>query len=86
MASAIADDWWDFDPHLCAALHWEAYAAMLPPAQAVASVQTGAQAVNYGAAVPGGELGLALSRAERHRSFVTGQLVTVPLVLAPLAA
>ena len=42
------------------------------------------QAVNYGAATPGGELGLALGRAEWHRSFVTGQLITIPLVVAPL--
>ena len=31
-AQAIADAWWDDDPHLAAALMWEHYAATLPPA------------------------------------------------------
>lgn len=83
-AQCIADAYWATSPHLAAALMWEAYAATLPPQQAVASVSTGTQSVSYGAAVPGGELGLALSRAEWHRSFVSGQLVTIPLVIAPL--
>jgi hypothetical protein len=82
-AEAIADAVWAEDPHEAAALMWEAYAAMLPPAPAVASVQTGAQAVNYGSPVPGGELGLALGRAAWHRSFVTGLAVSVPLRAAP---
>ena len=56
-AEAIADAWWDDDPHLCSALQWESYAAMLPPALAVAQVSTGAQSVSYGRATPGGELG-----------------------------
>ena len=58
---------------------------MLPPSQAVASVSTGVQAVNYGQAMPGGELGLAMSRAQWHRSFVSGQLLTIPLTIAPVA-
>jgi hypothetical protein len=76
-AQAIADAWWDEDPHLCAALQWEAYAASLPPAPAVAQVSTGVQSVTYGRAIPGGELGMALTRAQWHRSFTT--LVSVPL-------
>ena len=35
---AIADAWWDDDPHLCAALQWESYAATLPPELPVAMV------------------------------------------------
>ena len=31
-AQAVADATWSTDPHLCAALQWESYAAMLPPA------------------------------------------------------
>ena len=42
---------------------WEAYAAALPPALAVAQVSTGAQSVSYGQATPGGDLGAALARA-----------------------
>ena len=38
-AQAIADAWWDDEPHLAAALMWEAYAATLPPALAVAQVR-----------------------------------------------
>ena len=45
-AQAIADAWWDDEPHLCAALQWEAYAATLPPALAVAQVSTGMQSVS----------------------------------------
>ena len=82
VAQAIADDWWAIDPHLCAALQWEAYAAMLPPTPAVASVSTGAQSVAYSPAAPTGDYGLAVSRAAWHRSFVTGQLVSIPLVPA----
>jgi hypothetical protein len=68
-AEAIAAAWWDDDPHLCAALQWEAYAATLPPALAVAQVSTGAQSVSYGRATPGGDLGAAMSRAAWHRSM-----------------
>jgi hypothetical protein len=82
-AQCIADAWWEESPHLAAALMWEAYAATLPPAPAVSQVSTGAQNVSYSPAVPGGALGLALSRAEWHRSFVTGGLVSAPLSLAP---
>ena len=31
-AQAIAGATWSTDPHLCAALQWESYAAMPPPA------------------------------------------------------
>jgi hypothetical protein len=81
-AQAIADAWWDDEPHLCAALMWESYAATLPPALAVAQVSTGVQSVSYGQATPGGELGLALGRAQWHRSMM-GTLVSVPLRARP---
>lgn len=77
-AELIAAAWWHRDPHLCAALMWESYAATLPPASAVSQVQTGAQSVTYSPAAPGGELGAALARAAWHRSHV-GTLVSVPL-------
>lgn len=76
-AQAIADAWWDDDPHLAAALMWESYAATLPPELAVAQVSTGAQSVSYGRATPGGELGAALTRAAWHRSFTS--YTSVPL-------
>jgi hypothetical protein len=76
-AEAIAHAWWDRDPHLCAALQWESYAATLPPAAAVSQVATGSQSVTYSPALPGGEVGLALARAEWHRSFTT--LASVPM-------
>ena len=76
-AQAIADAWWNDDPHLAAALMWEAYAATMPPELAVAQVSTGAQSVSYGRATPGGNLGAALTRAQWHRSFTTA--VSVPL-------
>ena len=76
-AEAIADAWWADDPHLAAALMWESYAAMMPPALAVAQVSTGAQSVSYGRATPGGDLGAALARAAWHRSFTSA--VSVPL-------
>jgi len=82
-AQQIADAVWDDDPHLCAAIMWEEYAATLPPAPAVASVQTGVQSVSYGAPTPGGELGLALGRAAWHRSFCSVQ--SVPLEVAPIS-
>lgn len=78
-AAAIADQWWDADAHMCAALQWESYAAMLPPAAAVSQVSTGAQNVSYSPAAPPGALGMAMARAAWHRSFVTGELVSVPL-------
>ncbi|HEX4399676.1 MAG TPA: hypothetical protein VH136_18700 [Trebonia sp.] len=76
-AAAIADQWWDTDPHMCAAIQWEAYAAMLPPAVPVAQVTTGAQNVSYSPASAPGQLGAAMARAAWHRSFVTGELVSV---------
>jgi hypothetical protein len=66
------------DPHEVAAEQWEAYAATLPPALAVAQVSTGSQSVSYGRATPGGDLGAALSRAAWHRSFLP-TLASVPL-------
>jgi hypothetical protein len=82
-AAAIGDAYWDTSPHLAAALMWEAYAAMLPPTPAVASVSTGAQSVAYSPAAPTGDYGLAISRAAWHRSFLGGELVSVPLRKAP---
>jgi hypothetical protein len=79
-AAQIAEAWWDDDPHLAAALMWEAYAATLPPAAPVSQVATGSQSVTYSPASPPGEYGLAIGRAEWHRSFCT--LATVPLVAA----
>jgi hypothetical protein len=77
-ALCIAEDWWEYDPHLCAALQWEAYAATLPPTPAVASVSTGAQSVTYNPPMPGGDYGTAMSRAAWHRSLMAS-LVSVPL-------
>ena len=57
-AQAIADAWWATDPHLCAALQWESYAATLPMTPTVSQVATGAQSVSYSPAQPGGEYGL----------------------------
>jgi hypothetical protein len=70
-AALIAAAWWDEDPHLCAALQWEALAATLPAEGAipVAMVTTGSQSIAYGRPVPGGSMGAALARAEWHRSF-----------------
>jgi hypothetical protein len=81
LAGAIADAWWDVDPHLAAALMWESYAATLPPTPAVAQVTTGVQSVSYRPALPGGDYGLAIARAEWHRSF--SGAVSVPLRVAP---
>ena len=82
-ARAIAAAWWDDDPHLAAALMWEAYAATLPPALAVSQVSTGAQTVSYGrGGIPSGELGLAMSRAAWHRSLAA-TAGSVPLAQAP---
>jgi hypothetical protein len=80
-AEAIADALWADDPHLAAAIMWEHYAATLPPTPAVSLVQTGAQSVSYSPAGPVGEYGLAISRANWHRSFLSG-LVSVPLRVA----
>ena len=80
-AQRIADDWWDTEPHLASALQWEAWAATLAPSIPVAQVATGMQSVSYGRAVPGGELGAAMSRAAWHRSFLSA-LISVPLVSA----
>lgn len=83
MAEEIGRGWGSSmdDHHLTAAEMWEAYAATLPPAAAVSSVQTGAQSVVYNPAVPGGDYGRAVSRAQWHRSMVSS-LVSVPLVVA----
>jgi hypothetical protein len=70
-AAAIALAYWPNDPHLCAALQWEAWAATLPPSAAVSQVATGSQSVTYSPALPSGEVGLALARAAWHRSFTT---------------
>ncbi len=77
-AQAIADAWWAESPHECAAEMWEHYAAILPPSLPVAQVATGMQSVSYGRAVPGGELGAAITRAAWHRSLLSG-LISVPL-------
>lgn len=82
-AEQIAALYWSSEPHLCAALQWEHYAATLPPGSAVSQVQTGMQSVTYNPPMPGGDYGLAISRARWHRSFL-GTLVAVPLDLAPL--
>jgi hypothetical protein len=76
-AAAIAHAWWADDPHLAAALMWEHYAATLNPAAAVSQVATGSQSVTYAPALPSGEYGLALARAEWHRSF--SSLASVPM-------
>ena len=81
VAQQIADAFWATDPHLAAALMWEAYAAMLPPAPAVASVSTGAQSVSYSPPVAGGDFGLAMGRAEYHRSLMCS-MDTAPLEVA----
>ena len=81
VAQQIADAYWSSDPHLAAALMWEAYAAMLPPSPSVASVSTGAQSVSYSPPVAGGGFGLAAGRAAYHRSL-TCSLDTAVLVLA----
>jgi hypothetical protein len=80
-AEAIAAAYWDDDPHMCAALQWESYAATLPPSAAVSQVATGSQSVTYAPALPGGEYGLAIARAAWHRSFCS--FATVPLVAVP---
>jgi hypothetical protein len=83
-AARIALAYWHDDPHLCAALQWESYAATLPPSAPVSQVATGSQSVTYSPAVPSGEVGLALARAAWHRSFTT--LASVPLRVAGVSA
>jgi len=78
-AQEIADACWDDEPHLAAALMWEAWAATLDPTHTVAQVATGVQSVSYSPAMPGGQYGLAISRANWHRSFLDG-LASVPLL------
>ncbi len=81
-AECIADQWWMADPHLCAALMWEAYAATLPASAPVSQVATGAQSVTYNPPMPGGDYGAAMARAAWHRSFADAEAVSVPLHLA----
>jgi len=76
-AALIASAWWDDDPHEAAAQMWEAYAAMCDPVLSVSMVNTGAQSVAYGSARPVGEFGLAIARAEWHRSFTTSRSIPV---------
>jgi hypothetical protein len=80
VAREIADAAWEDDPHLAAALMWEAYAALLPPQLTVAQVATGNQSVSYSPPVPGGDYGLAVSRAAWHRSMAgsLGSVLMVP--------
>lgn len=80
VAQAIADASWDSEPHLCAALQWEYYAAMQDPSPSVSQVSTGVQSIAYSPAAPSGEYGKAMSRAQWHRSFLSGYLESVPLV------
>lgn len=83
-AQAIADATWDYDPHLCAALQWEAYAATLPPSAAVSQVATGLQSVTYSPPMPGGDAGAAMARAAWHRSLM-GNGMGVEMVQSPPA-
>jgi hypothetical protein len=82
VAQVIADATWDTDPHLCAALQWEAYAATLPFTAAVSQVATGAQSVTYSPPLPGGDAGAALAKAAWHRSLMQAG-GAIPLDLAP---
>ena len=68
------------DLHEIAAEQWEAYAALLPPTPVVAQVATGSQSVSYSPPRPTGDYGLAIGRAQWHRSFLS-TLHTVPLVV-----
>lgn len=84
---AIAEDWWATDPHLAAALAWEAYAATLPPSPSVGQVNTGTQTVTYDPASPVGDYGAAMQRAEWHRSLAVNGGPTYALELcSPSAA
>jgi hypothetical protein len=80
-AEQIALAWWATEPHLAAALMWEALAATLAPTPTVAQVATGSQSVSYSPPRPGGDYGLAIARAEWHRAFLS-TLHSVPLRLA----
>jgi len=71
VAQTIADATWGTDPHLCAALQWESYAAMLPPSPSVSQVSTGVQSVSYQPPMPAGEYGTAMARAAWHRSLMS---------------
>ena len=82
VAQMIADATWATDPHICAALQWEAYAATLPPSPSVSQVATGAQSVTYSPPMPGGDAGAAMARAAWHRSLSQAG-GSIPLVLAP---
>lgn len=64
------------NPHLIAALQWEAYAATLAPGPQVLAVTTGAQSVQY--AQSGDPFALAIARADWHRSFL-GDLASITL-------
>jgi hypothetical protein len=83
-AEEIADATWALSPHLCAAMQWESYAAQLPPTPSVSQVSTGIQSVAYSPAGPTGSYGLAIARAAWHRSFLAGELVSVPLQVDPV--
>lgn len=83
-AQAIADATWETDPHLCAALQWEAYAAMLPAGPSVSQVATGVQSVTYSPPMPGGDAGAAMAKAAWHRSLMGGG-GSAELTLAPPA-
>jgi hypothetical protein len=83
VAERIAGAHCSCDPHLIAALQWEAYAGMLPPSPAVSSVSTGVQSVSYASGADGGVAGLALARAAWHRSFLGGGLVSARLETIP---
>jgi hypothetical protein len=84
-AAEIAAAVWAADPHLCAALQWEAYAATLPPGPSVSNMSTGGQSVTFSPAAPTGDYGAAMNRAAWHRSFVSG-LGSVPLRVPHAAA
>jgi len=77
----IAVCYWGADPHLAAALMWEAYAAMLDAEPSVSSVSTGVQSVTYQPAWPGGAFGRAMAKAKWHRDMA-GNLGSVPVGLA----
>lgn len=79
VAQEIADTYWESEPHLCAALQWEYYAAMQTPTPAVSSMSTGVQSIAYSPPAPGGAYGTAMARAQWHRGFITGQMESVPL-------
>ena len=73
VAAGIADLYWEDNPHLCAALQWEWYAATLPMGPAVQSVSTGAQSITYNPSAMVGTAGEALAKANWHRSLISGR-------------